>query len=180
MVVAGIGIVINTVTALLFAQGRKNDLNIRGAYLHMAADAAVSAAVVVAGALIWWTGREWIDPVASLLIALVVLWSTWGLLRDSVVMSLAAVPAGVALNKVEAALNELPGVERVHDLHAWHISTTETALTAHLVMPTGHPGDAFFKDSSHKLLETFGVSHCTFQVETSAATDCKLESTESG
>jgi len=180
MIVAGIGIVINTATALLFARGRKSDLNIHGAYLHMAADAAVSAAVVLAGALIWWTGRDWIDPLTSLLIALVVLWGTWGLLRDSVVMSLAAVPANIALDEVDVFLQTLAGVERVHDLHIWHISTTETALTAHLVMPTGHPGDAFLAGASRQLLDTFGISHCTFQVETSVVTNCKLESSESG
>lgn len=180
MVVAGIGIVINTATALLFARGRKFDINIRGAYLHMAADAAVSAAVVLAGALIWWTGLEWIDPLTSLLIALVVLWGTWGLLCDSVVMSLAAVPTNISLDEVDAYLKGLAGVERVHDLHVWHISTTETALTAHLVMPTGHPGDAFLVATSHQLLEAFGISHCTFQVETSVVTNCQLESSESG
>lgn len=180
MVVAGIGIVINTATALLFARGRKSDLNIRGAYLHMAADAAVSAAVVMAGALIWWTGKEWIDPATSVLIALVVLWGTWGLLKDSVVMSLAAVPAGMALEKVEGVLTEMPGVQRVHDLHIWHLSTTEIALTAHLVIPTRHPGDAFLANASSRLLDQFGISHCTFQVETCDPTNCRLESSESG
>src|SRR6185369_16297558 len=135
IIVAAIGILINGATALLFARGREHDINIRGAYLHMAADAAVSAAVVFAGLVIVWTGQQWVDPVMSLAVAVVILWGTIGLLKESVWMSLAGVPAGIDVDVVEAELAELGGVETVHDLHIWPLSTTETALTAHLVAP---------------------------------------------
>ncbi|ODP38654.1 cation diffusion facilitator family transporter [Sphingomonas turrisvirgatae] len=174
MIVAGIGIVINTVTALMFASGRKGDINIRGAYLHMAADAAVSAAVVVGGALILWTGQAWIDPALSLIIVAVILWSTWGLLRDSVTMALNAVPPGINAEKVEATLGTLPGVTRVHDLHIWPMSTTEVALTAHLLMPGGHPGDAFLRDAEHRLEHDYGIGHATLQIELGDDDPCGL------
>ncbi|GLR47638.1 cation diffusion facilitator family transporter [Sphingomonas astaxanthinifaciens] len=180
MVVAAIGIVINAATAWLFASGRKGDLNIRGAYLHMAADAAVSAAVVVAGALIWWTGREWIDPLVSIMIAFVVLWSTWALLRDSVVMSLSAVPSSVELVEVESSLARRDGVTGVHDLHVWSLGTTSLALTAHLVMPGGHPGDEFLTDLAEAMEHDFGIAHSTFQIEISEHVPCALQSRESG
>lgn len=163
--VASVGIVINGATAMLFARGRKGDINVRGAYLHMAADAGVSAGVVVAGALILWTGAYWIDPVTSLAIGLVILLGTWGLLRDSVTMSLAAVPAHIDTDEVEAELAALDGVARVHDLHIWNMSTTETALTAHLVMPAGHPGDAFLAALQEQLSARFHIDHSTVQIE---------------
>ncbi|PKP93094.1 MAG: cation transporter [Alphaproteobacteria bacterium HGW-Alphaproteobacteria-16] len=165
MIVAGIGIVINTATALMFVRGRKTDLNIRGAYLHMAADAGVSAGVVVGGGLILLTGAAWIDPALSLLIVAVILWSTRGLLRDSVTMALHAVPPGISPDKVEAMLSALPGVARVHHLHIWPMSTTEVAMTANLVLPGGHPGDAFLHDARHRLADDFGIGHVTLQIE---------------
>lgn len=174
MIVAAIGIVINTATALLFMRGSKHDLNIRGAYLHMAADAAVSAAVVVGGALILFTGKAWIDPALSLLIVVVILWSTWGLLRDSVVMALHAVPPGIDAEKVEETLATLPGVARVHDLHIWPMSTTQVALTAHLQMPDGHPGDAFLHDVQHRLEHDHGIHHMTLQIEIGDGDHCHL------
>lgn len=174
MIVAGIGIVINTATALMFARGRKGDINIRGAYLHMAADAAVSAGVVLGGALIVWTGKEWIDPALSLVIVAVILWSTWGLLRDSVTMALNAVPPGIDPERVQATLLALPGVTRVHDLHIWPMSTTEVALTAHLLIPTGHPGDAFLRAAEHELEHDFGIGHATLQIELGDSDPCEL------
>ena len=165
MLVAGIGIVINTATALLFLRGRKHDINIRGAFLHMAADALVSVGVVIAGALILYTGALWIDPVTSLVIVAVIAWGTWGLLKDSVKMSLLAVPDGVSEADVRAYLTGLDGVDAVHDLHIWPMSTTETALTAHLVMPHGHPGDAFLREIAEELEHHHAIGHATVQIE---------------
>lgn len=172
--VAAVGIVINTATALLFASGRKGDLNIRGAYLHMAADAAVSAGVVVGGLLMLFTGAIWIDSAVSLVIVVVILWSTWGLFRDSLGMALQAVPPGIDVDRVSVMLASLPGVERVHDLHIWPMSTTEAALTAHLVMPGGHPGDAFLADLQHRLDHDFAIAHTTVQIELADGPDCRL------
>ncbi|VXD00481.1 cation diffusion facilitator family transporter [Sphingomonas sp. AX6] len=172
MIVAGIGIVINLATALLFFSGRQHDINIRGAYLHMAADAAVSAGVVVAGALILWTGSVWIDPIVSLVIVAVILIGTWGLLAQSVTMALHAVPDRIDAEKVEAALATRPGVARVHHLHIWPTSTTEVALTAHLVMSGGHPGDAFLGETAHMLDHDFGIGHATIQVEMGDGAPC--------
>lgn len=166
MVVAAIGIVINTLTALLFLRGREHDINIRGAYLHMASDAAVSAGVVGAGALIALTGAWWIDPATSLVIVGVIAWGTWGLAKDSLKMGLHGVPASVDGHAVEHHLEALPGVIAVHDLHIWPMSTTETAMTAHLVMPAGHPGDAFLTSLAHTLEHDFGICHATVQIET--------------
>lgn len=166
--VAGIGIVINTVTALMFMGGRKSDLNIRGAYLHMAADALVSVGVVVAGGVILLTGAAWVDPLVSLVILAVIAIGTWGLLRDSVKMGLQAVPDSVDEGAVREFLGGLPGVARVHDLHIWPMSTTETALTAHLVMPEGHPGDTFLREAAHQLEHDHAIGHVTLQVETGA------------
>jgi cobalt-zinc-cadmium efflux system protein len=163
--VAGVGIVINTATALLFLRGRHADLNIRGAFLHMAADALVSAGVVIAGVLILLTGALWIDPVTSLVIVAVIAWGTWGLLKDSVKMGLLAVPESIDEGHVRTWLAGLPGVTAVHDLHIWPMSTTETALTAHLVMPAGHPGDAALHEIAHELEHRFGIHHTTIQVE---------------
>jgi len=175
IVVAAIGIAINGATALLFASGRKGDLNIRGAYLHMAADAAVSAGVVIAGFVIMGTGWLWIDPLTSLLIVAAIVWGTWGLLRESTAMSLAAVPARIDPNAVRSYLAGLPGVASLHDLHIWPMSTTETALTAHLVTPAGHPGDAFLIEACHELNHRFGIGHATLQIELATTTRCALE-----
>ncbi|MFN3459274.1 MAG: cation diffusion facilitator family transporter [Novosphingobium sp.] len=174
MAVAAVGIVINTVTALMFMRGRKHDINIRGAYLHMAADAAVSAGVVVAGLLITLTGAQWIDPVTSLAIVGIIAVGTWGLLKDSLRMGLHAVPPGIDEQRVRHFLNSLNGVEAVHDLHIWPMSTTETALTAHLVMPGGHPGDNFLHQLAHELEHDFGIGHATVQVETIDGHECAL------
>ncbi len=172
--VAAVGIVINGITAWLFAGGRKGDVNIRGAYLHMLADAAVSAGVVLAGIGIWFTGLGWIDPVVSLIIAALIFWQTWGLLRETVEMSLAAVPRAIDYDRVEDALATLPGVAAVHDLHIWPMSTTEPVLTAHLLMPAGHPGDAFLRAAQDMLHRRFQIGHATLQVETGEA-PCVLE-----
>jgi cobalt-zinc-cadmium efflux system protein len=173
MVVAAIGIVINGATALLFARGRENDLNIRGAYLHMTADAAVSAAVVFAGLLIVWTGQQWVDPVMSLAVAVVILWGSVGLLKESVWMSLAGVPSGIDVDVVAAALEELDGVETVHDLHIWPLSTTETALTAHLVAPRIASTDALLRTARDMLHDRFRIEHCTLQVERTHLEDAR-------
>jgi cobalt-zinc-cadmium efflux system protein len=167
VVVAGIGIVINTATALMFMRGRKHDLNIRGAFLHMAADALVSVGVVIAGLAILYTGQVWIDPVTSLIIVAVIAWGTWGLAKDSIKLGLHAVPDTIDVEAVRAHLAGLPGVEAVHDLHIWPMSTTETALTAHLVMPAGHPGDPFLATLRDGLKSRFGIGHVTVQVEQS-------------
>jgi cobalt-zinc-cadmium efflux system protein len=165
MVVATVGIVINTATALLFMADRKRDLNIRGAFLHMAADAGVSAGVVLAGFTMLVTGWLWLDPVVSLLIAAFILASTWGLLRDSINLALDAVPPGIDLEAVEAYLAGLPGVIGVHDLHVWGMSTTETALTAHLVKPDAYNDDALISQASQELHDRFGIEHTTIQWE---------------
>jgi cobalt-zinc-cadmium efflux system protein len=170
--VAGVGILVNGGTALLFAGGRKHDINIRGAFLHMAADALVSVGVVVAGAVILLTGALWVDPVTSLIIVAVIGWGTWGLLKDSVKMGLLAVPDSIDETAVQTYLAGLPGVTAVHDLHIWPMSTTETALTTHLVMPGGQPGDAFLHELAHELEHRFGIGHTTVQVETDK-TDCE-------
>lgn len=175
MVVAAVGIVINGITALLFMRGRKGDLNIRGAFLHMAADAGVSAGVVLAGLAIVLTGRTWIDPVTSLVIVAVVAVGTWGLLRDSVNMSLQAAPPGIDPAGIGAFLRQQRGVTGVHDLHVWPMSTTETALTAHLLVPEGYPGDEFTATLATALKERFGIDHATIQIETDPDAECLLE-----
>lgn len=177
IVVAGVGIVINTATALLFMRGRHDDLNIRGAFLHMVADALVSLGVVIAGAAILLTGVTWIDPATSLVIVAVIAWGTWGLLKDSVKMGLLAVPEGISEEEVRAYLSRLPGVAAIHDLHIWPMSTTETAMTAHLVMPAGHPGDDFLREIAHELDHHHRIGHATIQIERDA--DCGLSSAES-
>ncbi|MBR0839512.1 cation transporter [Bradyrhizobium liaoningense] len=173
MVVAGIGILINGFTAMLFAGGRKDDINIEGAYLHMAADAAVSLGVVVSAALIIWTGWLWLDPVTSLVICATILWSTTSLLRGSIDMSMAAAPRGTDLAAIRAFLLARPGVSAIHDLHVWPISTTETALTCHLVMPTGSD-DAFLMETAQLLKASFRIGHTTLQVETHPDNGCAL------
>ncbi len=174
--VAGVGVVINTATALLFMAGRQRDLNIRGAFLHMAADALVSLGVVLAGVAILATGWLWFDPVVSLIIVGVVVVGTWQLLQDSLNLALDAVPAHIEPLAVRTFLSELSGVSQVHDLHIWAMSTTETALTVHLVMPDGHPGDAFLAQTCQRLHQHFGIEHTTIQVESGdLAHPCVLE-----
>jgi cobalt-zinc-cadmium efflux system protein len=175
--VAAIGIVVNGLTALLFARGRGHDINVRAAFQHMMADAGVSAAVVFAGVLILWTGQNWVDPVMSLAIAFVILWGSLGLFKESVGMSLAGVPPGIELDEVEAALAGLEGVADVHDLHVWPLSTTEIALTAHLLVPSG-ADDALLARARALVRERFNIDHCTIQVETGrhsagAHADCR-------
>lgn len=165
MGVAALGIVINGATALMFMRGRNDDLNVRGAFLHMAADAAVSAGVVVTGLLITLTGRNWLDPVSSLAIVAVIVAGTWGLLRASANLAMDAVPEGIDLADVEAVLRALPGVEDVHDLHVWGLSTTNTALTAHLVQASGD-ATALLREAEHEVRTRFRIGHATFQVET--------------
>ncbi|MEJ8568111.1 cation diffusion facilitator family transporter [Elongatibacter sediminis] len=165
MVVAAVGVVINTVTAMFFFAGKDSDLNIRGAYLHMAADAAVSLGVVISGVLIWRYGFQWMDPVISLVIAGVILWSTWGLLRDSLNLAVDAVPRAVDPLEVRDYLRGLPGVVELHDLHIWPMSTTDTALTAHLVMDPVPVDDRFLFEVSLELDQRFGIHHPTIQIE---------------
>ena len=176
IVVAAIGIAVNTITALLFMSGRKGDLNVRGAFLHMAADAAVSAGVVIAGFAIMATGWQRIDPLVSLAIVAVIVWGTWDLLRDALAMSLQGVPTNVDASAVRAFLAGHPGVKEVHDLHIWAMSTTETALTCHLVMPGGFPGDDALMLMSNALRDRFAIPHATLQVETGHETACALAS----
>lgn len=163
--VAGAGIAINGLSAWLFAKGSKGDLNIRGAYQHMVADAAVSLGVVVSGLAMMGTGWFWLDPVVSLAIVAVIVHGTWGLLRESIELALNAVPSGVDLDEVEAYLRALPGVAEIHDLHVWGMSTTESALTVHLVTPRGYPGDECLDEIERTLRESHGIHHCTLQVE---------------
>ena len=163
--VAAVGIVINTVSALMFLAGSKSDLNIKGAFLHLIADAAVSVGVVLAGIAIVATGWLWFDPAIGLIVTAVILITTWQLLQESLNFILDAVPAGIEPLAVRTYLSERPDVSGVHDLHIWAMSTTETALTAHLVMPAGHPGDAFLVQVSRELHDHFGIEHVTLQVE---------------
>jgi cobalt-zinc-cadmium efflux system protein len=167
MVVAAVGVAINGATALLFLAGRKDDINIRGAFLHMVGDAAVSVGVILAGALIAATGLAWIDPAASLAIVVVIGLTTWGLLREATNMAMDVAPDHVDVEAVRTLLQGLPGVAEVHDLHVWNISTTETAMTAHLVRPEGS-GGAFLPDAEGALHKAFGLTHVTLQVETAA------------
>jgi cobalt-zinc-cadmium efflux system protein len=164
MVVAGIGIVINAATALLFMRGRKSDLNIRGAFLHMAADALVSAGVVLAGGLALWLGWTWLDPAASLVIAAVIVAGTASLFGQSLHLLFDGVPASVDLHAVQALLEGLPGVARVHDLHVWAMGTSDIAMTAHLVMPEGQADDAFLRNATEQLHQHFSIEHVTLQV----------------
>lgn len=173
ILVAAIGIAINLGTALMFVRGRKSDINVRGAYLHMVADALVSAGVVVAGFGIEFTGWLWIDPVTSLIVAGMIFLATADLFRESLTMAMAGVPRSIDPDHVEDHLLALPGVTRVHDLHIWSMSTTEYALTAHLVMPDGFPGDAFLEGCAHDVAHHFGITHSTFQIEVGTG-DCAL------
>ena len=166
IVVAGLGVAINGITALLFISGRERDLNIKGAFLYMASDALVALGVVLAGALIFWTNREWLDPTISLIISVVIVVSTWSLLRDSVNLAINAVPEGVDHGDVTNYLASRPGVTAVHDLHIWGMSTTEVALTAHLIRPNAGLTDEFLHHTSQGLEKRFGIVHATLQIET--------------
>jgi cobalt-zinc-cadmium efflux system protein len=167
IVVALIGVIINTATALLFMRGRHTDLNLRGAYLHMAADALLSLGVVIAGAVIALTSWLWVDPVTSLLIAAVIFVGTWGLLKESLQLALQGVPPSIAIEEVDRYLRELPGVTDVHDLHVWAMSTTEIAMTVHLVLPGKNNHDAILRQASDELLHRFNIGHTTIQIERS-------------
>ena len=175
IVVAVIGVVINTVSALIFAKGQQHDLNVRGAFLHMAADAAVSLGVVLSGLLILVTGWLWVDPLATCAIVVVIVIGTLGLLRDSVTMGLSAVPSRIDPIAVRSWLEALPGVTEAHDLHIWAMSTREVALTAHLVMPQAQVGDHFYAQTGLELERRFGIHHVTLQVERGdARSPCRL------
>src|SRR5579872_3138240 len=174
MAVAAVGILVNAVTAWLFASGRKDDINLRGAFLHMASDALVSIGVVAAGLVILLTGWLWLDPLVSLVINGVIVWGTWGLLRDSLGMSMAAVPPQIDPAAVRQFLLSRTGVVAVHDLHIWPMSTTENALTCHLVMPAGHPGDAFLHELARDFARRFKIIHTTVQIEVDPHMACAL------
>jgi len=176
MGVAATGIAINGLSALMFLRGAKDDINLRAAFQHLLADAAVSAGVVVAGGIVLFTGWNWIDPATSLVITAVIALGSWSLLRESVQLGLLGVPAGINQDGVRDFLGAQPGVTAVHDLHIWPMSTTETALTAHLVIPGGHPGDAFLHHIAHELADDFSIVHATIQVEIEEGHDCALHS----
>jgi cobalt-zinc-cadmium efflux system protein len=178
MITAAIGVAINTATALLFMRGGKEDLNVRGAFLHMASDAVISVAVVIGAGVIALTGLQWIDPVLSLAIAVVIVIGTWGLLRDSVNLALDGAPRGIDVAEVRAWLAALPGVEEVHDLHVWAMSTTETALTAHVIRPANDDGDSFLHSACEGLAHRFNIGHATLQVETDSDSACRLAPAE--
>ena len=175
MVVAAIGIFTNGATALLFMRGRQDDINMRGAYLHMAGDAAGAAGVVVAGFLMIKTGWLWLDPLTSLVIVIVIVLSSWNLLTEAVAMSMKAVPSRINPDDVRSFLAAQRGVASVHDLHIWATSTTDTALTAHLVMPAGHPGDRFLAMICSELEHHHGIGHSTLQIETSTDVACAAQ-----
>ena len=177
MIVAAVGVVINTATALMFMRGH-DDLNVRGAFLHMASDAAVSLAVVIGAGVMALTGLGWIDPALSLAIAAVIVLGTWGLLKDSVNLALDAAPKGIDVGQVRSWLNALPGVTDVHDLHVWAMSTTETAMTAHLTRPDNPDCDAFLHAACEGLEKMFKIGHCTLQVETGGTETCRLSPAE--
>jgi len=163
--VAAVGIAVNGGTALLFASGRARDLNVKSAFMHMAADTLVTAGVVAAGIVIGLTGWLWLDPAVSLIVSVVIVVGTWGLLKSAIGLALDAVPEGLDADAVRAHLTAMPGVTALHDLHIWGMSTTETALTCHLVMPGGHPGDAALNGMAHELHAHFGIAHATLQIE---------------
>jgi len=178
--VAAIGVSINLGTALLFQAGRDRDLNIRGAFLHMAADAAVSFGVVIAGAIILFTGWHWLDPTVSLLINAIIVYSTWGLLRDSFNLAIDAVPPGISLVEVRRYLKNIPTVTGAHHLHIWALSTTETALTVHLVKPDPFDDDGLLRRINHELTEQFGIGHATIQFERENLQQCRSNRDQSG
>lgn len=164
-IVAGVGVLVNGISAWLFMSGSKDDINIRGAYQHMAADAAISLGVVISGVVIMYTGWTWLDPAVSLVIVVLIVMGTWSLLRESLRLVLAGVPPNVDAKRISGYLAARPGVSGIHDLHIWAISTTETALTAHLVMPDGYPGDSAMDEIVAALKSDFAIHHCTLQVE---------------
>jgi len=177
--VAAIGVLINTATALLFVKGQKHDLNIRAAYLHMAADAAISLGVVIAGAAIMVTGWLWLDPLISLFIVIVILLATWGLLRDSINLSIDAVPQGIDVSEVKKYLLDLSNVSDLHDLHIWALSTTENALTVHLVTTDALIYNHFIHEIQEHLNHHFNISHSTIQIEKEESTfHCMLDRDE--
>lgn len=178
MLAAGLGVLINGVTALMFMRGSQSDLNVRGAFLHMATDAAVSLAVLAGAGAIALTGILWIDPALSLAIGTVIVLGAWGLLRDSADLAMDAAPRDIDVEAVRGWLGELPGVEGVHDLHIWAISTTETALTAHLLRPANQAPDAFLQAACEGLLTRFQICHATIQIERDAALACRLAPAE--
>jgi cobalt-zinc-cadmium efflux system protein len=179
MIVAAVGIAVNGGTALLFMAGRHGDLNVRGAFLHMASDALVSFGVVIAGFVILKTGYSWVDPLTSILLSGVILWGTWRLLTDSIDLALQAVPSGIERDAVLRYLISLRGVSKVHDLHIWGMGTAEVAMTAHLVMPGGHPGDAFLAEAAHEMEHQFKIHHTTVQIEMGDTSEsCALEPEE--
>lgn len=163
--VALTGVVINAVTAFMLMGGSKHDLNMRGAFLHMAADAVISLSVALAGAVMLWTGWLWLDPAVSLVIAILIFWGTWDLFKQSLKLSLHAVPEAIDPEDVQRFLAAWPCVQAVHDLHIWGMSTTETALTVHLVVGADHPGNDYLHTLAHELEYQFGISHATIQVE---------------
>jgi cobalt-zinc-cadmium efflux system protein len=171
MAVAAVGVLVNSVTAMLFMAGGKTDLNLRGAFLHMAADALVSVGVIIAGALYLWKGWTWIDPVASILIALVVIVGTWSLFRQSLHLLFDGVPEHISVAEVRESLNSIAGVASVHDLHVWAMSTAEPALTAHLVVRGERSADGILRDAQVVLHERFGIHHVTLQLEAEACAD---------
>ena len=176
MTVAGIGVLINAATAILFIKGKERDINIRGAFLHMAADAGVSLGVVIAGLLINLTGWLRLDSIMSLIIVIVIIVGTWDLLKESFMMSVDAVPKNINLKEVETHLKKIPGVKEIHDLHIWAMSTTETALTVHLVMPQSAPDDYFLKGICGDLQNKFGIEHSTIQIEKDAqSANCSVD-----
>jgi cobalt-zinc-cadmium efflux system protein len=172
--VAAIGVVINSATALLFFNERTRDINVGGAFLHMAADAAVSAGVVVSAVIILQTGWTIVDPVAAILVGAAIAWSAFGLLKSAIHLSLDGVPQGIDLAAVEKWLRNLPGVADLHDLHVWGLSTTSSALTVHLVMPQGCPSDAFLEQIARDLESLFSIAHATIQVERGTEIECRL------
>lgn len=175
LAVALVGVAINTGTALLFRTSRHSDLNAEGAFLHMAADAAVSVAVVVAAAGILLTGWTWLDPAVAILVSVLIAWTAFGLLRSGLGLSLDGVPSAIDRENVATWLLARPGVASLHDLHIWSLSTTRTALTAHLVMPGGHPGDRFLSEIAEELAQEFAIAHATLQVETGDTDQCQLK-----
>ena len=174
IIVAAIGLLINGGTALMFMRGSHTDLNVRGAFLHMAADAAVSAGVVIAAFGMMVSGWLWIDPAVSLIVAAVIVWGTWGLLKGAVNLALDAAPDHIDTAAVRAYLEGLPGVSGIHDLHVWAMSTTESALTVHIVRAANDDSDDFLCDAETGLAERFGIGHATLQIETAGARDCPL------
>ena len=179
IIVAAIGVVINSITALLFISGKEHDLNIKGAYLHMAADAGVSLGVVIAGIAIMITGWLWLDPAISIFIVVIVLIGTWGLLRNSINLSIDAVPEGIDISEIKNYLTSLKNVSCTHDLHVWALSTTETALTAHLVTTQDSMDNAFLIEIQQYLHDQFGIEHTTIQIEKeNSENNCKLNRPE--